>query len=188
MREKKWYSIVLLAVLVLGLLTACGAPDADESQPQSALVRYDHPIGISLSMAEGFTVYEHESMLGCFSSDDGRISVFFAEELRESLENYGFEADLTLEEYARLIADVYGLEAEPTVDSYGNVMIAYEGEGNGMEFSHFAYFHQNESAYWMTTFNCMRDRAEELADDFALWASTIEIPQEPVTAPVPAGN
>ena len=186
MKEKKLYMIVLLAVLLLGLLAACGTPDAGESQPQSALVRYDHPIGISLSMAEGFTVYEHDGILGSYIAEGGRVTVLFAEELFESMENYGFDADLTLEEYAQLIADVYGVDAQPTVDSYGNVMLAYEGEANGMEFSYFAYFHRNDSAFWMTTFTCMRDRAEELKDDFALWASTIEIPDGPVTEPVQA--
>ena len=61
MRTNRMHSIVLPAVLLLGLLTACGMPKAGESQPQSALVRYDHPIGISLPMAEGSTVSDREN-------------------------------------------------------------------------------------------------------------------------------
>lgn len=186
MKSKRLHSFVLLAILLLGLLTACGTSPAGESQPQSALVRYDHPIGISLSMAEGFTETEAEGFLGGYTSEAGDIGVIFAEELYESMENFGLDSDLTLEEYAQLIADSYGLDTAPTTDTNGNLCLVYLREVNGRQFTYYAYFNQNDVAFWTTTFMCLTDESLELADDFATWASSIEIPAEAVTDPVQA--
>lgn len=181
MRAKKQLSIVLTAVLLLGLLTACGTPSPAESQPQSALVRYDHPIGISLSMAEGFEVTQIEGILACYQGAEANVR--FAEELFVSLEALGISADMSLEDYARLILDAYALEGEPLTDSRSNVYIVYNQVIQDQDVAYYAYFSRNDVAFWTTTFMCFAQAAPELEDDFSLWASTIELPAGAVTEP-----
>ena len=58
------YTIVLPTVLMLGLLTGCStSPAAESTQP--ATVRYDHPIGIRLTMAEGFEEQDRQRIQTC---------------------------------------------------------------------------------------------------------------------------
>lgn len=182
MRTKQLLSIVLTAVL-LGLLTACGTSPAAESQPQSALVRYDHPIGISLSMAEGFEIAEVEGILAGYQNRERVINVVVAEELYESLENVGLESELTLEEYGQLLLDSYGIQGSNRADSLGQQHILYEKAVEGQQVRYYAYLYQNDVAFWTVTFMCKRADAPELEEAFSLWASTVQIPAEAVTAP-----
>lgn len=181
---KKVYSVLLAAVLLLSLLTACGGGTASPSQPpaEPSLVEYRHSIGVSLSMAEGFTESSVEGILGCY--EGGESNVRFSEELFENLEYLGYDPEMSLEEYARLILDAYQLEGEPMTDDYGNVYIAYTQDVQGHEIAYYAYFTRGEAAFWTTTFMCFAEIAPDMADDFALWASTIQVPAVPVTQPI----
>ena len=176
MHNKRFFALVLAAVL---LLTACGGPAPAETEP--TLVRYDHPIGVSLSMAEGFEVTQVEGVLGCYQGTEANVR--FAEELFVSLEALGISPEISLEEYAQLILDAYGLEGEPLTDSRGNVYIAYSQVVQDQDVAYYAYFSRNDVAFWTTTFMCFAQIAPELEDDFSLWASTIELPAEAVTEP-----
>lgn len=194
---KKALSVLLAAVLLVSLLAACGgepqpteAPTGKpiETQVQTdpveepALVEYHHPIGVSLSMAEGFVESEVEGILGCY---EGELSnVRFAEELFVTLENLGFDPEMTLEAYAQLILDTYQLEGEPKTDDYGNVYIVYTQDIQGYDVTYYAYFTRGEVAFWMTTFMCFAEIAPDMEDDFALWASTIQVPATAVTEPI----
>ena len=200
MKTKQIFLTLLVAALMLSLLTACGAPSGDETQTdpptetqtevqteattEPNLVQYQHPIGVSLSMEAGFTESSIEGVLACY---EGELSnVRFAEELFESLEalEMGYSGEMTLEEYAQLILDAYQLEGEPMTDDYGNVYIHYTQDIQGYEVAYYAYFNKGEVAFWTTTFMCFEEIASDMEDDFALWASTIQVPDTAVTEPI----
>lgn len=196
---KKALSVLLAAVLLLSLLAACGAepqpaeeptgePTETQTEPQTEpgeeneLVEYHHSIGVSLSMAKGFVESEAEGILGCY---EGELSnVRFAEELFVNLESLGYDPNMSLEEYARLILDVYQLEGAPLTDDHGNVYIVYNQDIQGYDVAYYAYFTRGEAAFWMTTFMCFAEIAPDMEDDFALWASTIQVPATAVTEPI----
>lgn len=183
MKTKRLLSIVLAAVLMLGLLTACGTPSPAESQPQPTLVRYDHPIGISMTMVEGFEPADAEGFLGGYKNRDLFISIAMAEELYESMANVGLDPELTLEEYGQFILDAYGIEGTVGPDALGNPRIRYEKEVQGQPISYFGYLYRNDVAFWTVTFMCKRADADALEADIAAWAATVQIPAEAVTEP-----
>lgn len=182
MRTKQILSVLVLAALLLGLLTACSTPGGEETQAPPSPVEYRHSIGVSLSMAEGFTESSVEGILAGYEGSE--VNIRFAEELFETLEGLGYSREMTLEEYAQLILDAYGLSGEPLTDSYGNVCITYTQEIQGREVAYYAYFDKGAAAFWTTTFMCFAELAPSLEADFGLWASTIRVPDTAVTEPI----
>lgn len=200
---KKVCSVLLAAVLLVSLLAACGGEPQPTEEPTetqtelqteaqtevqtdptegSALVEYHHSIGVSLSMEEGFVESSAEGVLGCY---EGELSnVRFAEELFVNLESLGYDPEMSLEEYAWLILGAYQLEGEPMTDDYGNVYIVYTQDIQGYDVTYYAYFTRGEVAFWMTTFMCFAEIAPDMEADFALWASTIQVPDTAVTEPI----
>lgn len=191
---KKALTVLLAAVLLLSLLTACGgepqpteklteAPTEIQTEAQApALVEYHHSLGVSLSMAEGFVESEVAGILGCYEGEQSNVR--FAEELFVNLEGLGYDPAMSLEEYARLILDAYQLEGEPRTDDYGNVYIVYTQNVQDYEIAYYAYFDRGEAAFWTTTFMCFAEIAPDMEADFALWASTIQVPDTAVTEPI----
>lgn len=182
MKAKQILAAVLLAALIMGLLTACSTPTGDETQAPPSPIEYRHSIGVSLSMAEGFTESSVEGILAGYEGSE--VNVRFAEELFETLEGLGYSREMTLEEYAQLILDAYGFSGEPMTDTYGNVRISYTQEVQGREVAYYAYFDKGEAAFWTTTFMCFAELAPSLEADFGLWASTIQVPDTAVTVPI----
>ena len=170
MKTKKLFSIVLAAVL---LMTACGTGTPTP-------VRYDHPIGLSLTMWEGFEVKDYEGFTGGYENRDQGICMIMAEELYESLANVGIDPEMTLAEYGQLINDSYNTAGTVGTDALGNTYFTYEREVQGGQASYFAYLYQNDVAFWTITFMCAREKADAMAEEFASWAATVELPTQAV--------
>ena len=77
MKHKKLFALVLAATL---LLTACGGPAQAETEPP--MVEYSHPVGITITLPQGFAQIETEGILAGFSNSAEAINVVFEEMLR----------------------------------------------------------------------------------------------------------
>ncbi len=170
----------LLAVLCV-LLCGCSQAPQEPADPLAALTPYTHSLGVSLRMEGTFTETAVSGILGGYEGETANVR--FAEELFQSLENLGMDPAMTTEEYAQLLADTYGLEVAPATDEYGSVYLRYSEDISGVPVAYFAFFTKGPAAFWTTTFMCTEEVTAELEDDFHLWASTIQVPDEAVTEP-----
>ena len=101
MKHKSLFALVLAAAL---LLTACGGPAQAETEPP--MVEYSHPVGITITLPQGFAQIETEGILAGFSNSAEAINVVFEEMLFEEIISYGYDpAAISLEDYARVTAD-----------------------------------------------------------------------------------
>ncbi|MBQ6570543.1 MAG: hypothetical protein IJL87_09865 [Clostridia bacterium] len=189
---KKLFAIIICIAVILST-AACGFLDSEtapESKPESAvesviesavesidplegLEKYTSKSGLSLYMKKGYAETELEGVACYFQGIDSAVSC--SKETNEILEAAGLRTDYTLEEYAQLVATANGFDCTPQTDDYGNVFIVYEKNIDGNDFTYYAYFKTGKDAYWTCNFICLKSDTDKYADDFALWASTIEI-------------
>ena len=178
MKHKNLFALVLAAAL---LLTACGGPAQAETEPTP--VEYSHPVGITITMPQGFTQIEMEGILAGFSNNAEAVNVVFEEMLFEEIISYGYDpAAISLEDYARVTADRLGIEEQPQTEAHGNVYLRHETDNGSYKMTFFEYMHRGEAAFWIATFMCLTEDAEALAPEFARWNSTIQLPAEGVTS------
>lgn len=185
MKLRKLLSILLVLAMTVCMLSACGSGESgtesgggEPADPYEGLTLYEHPVGLSLKMAEGFTQSEVEGILACYEGE--RSNVRMEAEAFTTLEALGYNgSEMTEEEYGQLIREAYALEGDVQTDDYGNVYIAYNQEVQEVSVSYFAFFDKGEDAFWTTTFMCMTEQAEELEPDFHLWAGTIQVGAAP---------
>ena len=181
MKHQKFFALILAAAL---LLTACSGPAPVETEP--ALVKYEHPVGLTITMPEGFAQIEMEGVLAGYGSNAEEINVVFEELLFEEIVSYGYDpAQISLEDYARVTGERIGVEAQPQTDDLGGVYFRHDREADGHTMTFFEYMHRGEAAFWVVTFMCLADRAEALAPEFARWNATVQLPAEGVTTFVP---
>lgn len=181
MKHKKLFALVLAAAL---LLTACGGPAQAETEPP--MVEYSHPVGITITLPQGFAQIETEGILAGFSNSAEAINVVFEEMLFEEIISYGYDpAAISLEDYARVTADRLGIEEQPQTDAHGNVYLRHESDSGDHAMTFFEYMHRGEAAFWIATFMCLTEDAETLAPEFARWNTTVQLPKEGVTTFTP---
>lgn len=178
MKQKHIFAIALTVILIAGTFVGCGVADIED------LMLYEHPVGVSLRMEEGFTETEVEGLLACYEGPNANVRI--EEEAFATLEALGYSIT-TEEDYAQLILDAYQLNGIVETDEYGNVYIAYTEEIQGTTVAYYAFFDKGEYSFWTTTFMCLEAQAQRYLDDFHLWASTIDTSraQPPVVEPIP---
>lgn len=178
MKLKQNFSIALVVILIVSAFTGCGGVDIEN------LTLYEHPVGVSLQMEAGFSETEVEGILACYEGPNANVRI--EEEAFATLEALGYSI-MTEEEYAQLILDAYQLNGSVETDEYGNVYIVYTEEIQGATVAYYAFFDKGEYSFWTTTFMCFESQAQRYADDFRLWASTIDTSraQPPVVELVP---
>ena len=139
MKHQKFFALILAAAL---LLTACSGPAPVETEP--ALVKYEHPVGLTITMPEGFAQIEMEGVLAGYGSNAEAINVVFEELLFEEIVSYGYDpAQISLEDYARVTGERIGVEAQPQTDDLGGVYFRHDRAADGYTMTFFEYMHRS---------------------------------------------
>lgn len=195
MKKKTFLAVAVSFALSAGAVTGCAdagtkeisssSRETEETSQQETetekeddiyqgLVLYESSSGISLYMEEGFTEDSLEGFVCYFERDDCAMNC--QEETFEELQNAGYSSDMSLEEYAGLIAELYQTGTEAITDEYGNVYIVYSQDIDGANFTYYDFFDKGSSSFWSTNFMCLTDEKTSFEDNFKLWASSIRVP------------
>lgn len=113
---------------------------------------------------------------GVFCYFEGENSVLSCTvETFELLENANIDTTVSAKEYAELVIEANKFDGGAKTDKYGNVYFTYEKEIDGNEFTYFAYIIKTDDAFYTCNFICLSSQSSSFEEDFALWASSIEI-------------
>lgn len=188
---KKFLAVCFCLVLLLGM-TACSITDdtvndstqskaeeassqVESADPLDELKKYTSDSGITIYMADGFKEKDlGVDTVACYFESDNAIFTCSVESF-ELLESLNFDADMSLEEYGQLVIDANGFDSKLETDEYGNVYMKYVQNIEGNDFTYYGYFKKGAESFWTCNLVCLTESEAEFEDDFALWASTIEI-------------
>lgn len=166
----KRISSMIICLVLLGLLAACGSTESEG--PYAGLVLYENDAGISLYMDKGFSEGSAEGVTCAYSKDS--IGLACKAESIETLESFGY-TDLNETDYANLIVELNGYEAVPQTDEYGLTYVLYEQDVMEIPYTYVAFFMKGETSFWAMNFMCPTADLSENEADFHLWASSAKV-------------
>jgi len=143
--------------------------------PFDDLKKYTSDSGITIYMADGFTEKDFEGEgIECYMESNDCILTCRVETF-ELLANLNIDTNMTVEEYGQLVIDANQFDSELKTDDYGNVYMEYVQNIDGIDFTYYGYFKKGTDAFWTCNLVCQTSRTAEFEDQFALWASSIEL-------------
>lgn len=144
-------ALCLILVLVLALsFTACSSDE---------LVQYDSATGLSIMMPKGFEEADMAGFTTTFQKRD--LAVFALNEKLSDIVSYGFDENITLQEYTDIITTGNGYAAS-TTNEYGDLYFTYESTVEGSD------------GFWFVNFVCFSEEQDKYLPLFMEWASTME--------------
>lgn len=166
MKKRVWKMGKTLPVLLALLLvfTGCGIKLAKEKTFSKA--------GMSITLTDQFAEKDIVTYTATYQSN--RYLVFALKEEFSLFEDAGLSADMSLEEYADLIAYNNGIEME-LKEQQGVTYFEYEKTANGKELSYFAVIARGADAYWLIQFACEEEDYAKSQELFLKWAKTIQV-------------
>ena len=164
--------IKLMMVFVLALIfgtigfAGCGAKPVKEETFESTW-------GLSITLNSKF--YRTTSSFSMCLTDDN--VVFMANrEKKSSFVILGYDADMSLEEYAQLCIESNGLTCDIEHDLENDfVYFEYTNVSQGAEYYYFAVAKKGEYAYWLCQFACLNREKAKYQNKMVGWATTITI-------------
>ena len=158
---KKILCLCLSLVLILSLLTACSAKPKDFTWN-----------GLKLTLDSAFVEHEVTNESASYANYFKTYVVVISYETVQSLVELGFDADMTVEEYAALSIEANEFDAEvKTVD--GVTYYNYTGDADGTEYTYMATIHLLNNAFWMVQFASETKNYESAEAQFLAWAKTV---------------
>ena len=160
---KKITCVLLAMCLICCMLSACGGTGGkEETLPAEMTVSFgDTGAKITLPTELGFEQMASElnEYFGVGANGEWSIIV-----------NTDEKGDYTLDEYAELTAKAN--DANRAVkDADGNYYFTYNNEG----YRFYTAVREGANKYYRVAFYCFSDVWSDYADNFALWATTIEV-------------
>lgn len=153
------------AVLALVLLSGCGR----------AVAVYDSGAGLTIVMHEGMEPFAAEGAVMALADERCMMTA-----QRESLEGYtagGLELGaMSLEEYAHLTALANGLDGQFESDENGNLYLSRNVQVEGGEYYYHTVVYRGSDAFWLLTFACSEELAEDYAGYFTEWSDSVNVP------------
>lgn len=157
---------VLAALAALVIFGGCA---------RKAAVLYDSGVGLTLTMHEGMVPFEAEGAVMALADDDCMMTV-----RRESLEDYaagGLDLSaMTTAEYADLTAEANGIGQQFDTDENGNLYVSYNARMDGVEYYYHTVLYRGSDAFWLVTFACFEEVAEDYAGLFTEWSGSVTLP------------
>ena len=158
---KKTLCLCLSLVLILSLLTSCSAKPKDFTWN-----------GLTITLDGAFIEHEVTKESASYANYFKTYVVVISYETVNSLVESGFEADMTVEEYATLSIEANEFEAEiKTVD--GVTYYNYTGDADGTEYTYMVTIHLLGNSFWMVQFASETKNYESAEAQFIAWAKTV---------------
>ncbi len=157
---KKLLCVAISLVLVLSLLTACSA------KPENFTWN-----GLTLTLDSSFVEHEIAQESASYASYFKMYVVVISYETVESLVDLGYDADMTVAEYAALSIEVNEFDSEvKTVD--GVTYYNYTGNADGTDYTYMATVHLYGGSFWLVQFASETKDYEKAEAQFIAWAKT----------------
>lgn len=158
----KRVSLLLAAVLILGLFAACGssAPEAQD---------YTLACGGTLTAENGLTETEQAPFTTTLMGKNTMVT--FLDENKQLLAQ-----GISLEEYAAIVVSGNGLENDFALDSNGNLATTYTRQVEENTFFYYAAVYETDSSFWLVQMTCLEDQKDVYEPLFSQWLATVELP------------
>lgn len=158
---KKLLCLCASLVLVLSLLTSCAAKPKDFTWN-----------GLTVTLDSSFTVHETSQEAISYASYFKTYVVVVSYETVSSLTELGYDADMTVAEYAALSIEANEFESEvKTTD--GVIYYNYTGNADGTDYTYMATVHLLGGSFWLVQFACETKDYETAEPQFINWAKTV---------------
>ena len=158
--KKRFTALVCVAAMAVCMLASCGASSKDFSAA-----------GMTITLTNAFTEKELASATSYYESTTS-IVLTLKEEF-SLFEQNGISTDISLKEYAELIAYNNGFDVE-IIENDGLTYFTYENTANGKDFTYLATVHKCSDAFWLIQFACESKNYEKLSKDFMTWAKSVK--------------
>ena len=158
---KKLLCVCISLVLVLSLCTSCSSSPKDFTWN-----------GLTITLTSSFVEHEVTNESASYANYFKTYVVVISYETVQSLVDLGYDADMTVEEYAALSIEANEFDAEvKTVD--GVTYYNYTGDADGTEYTYMATVHLQGNSFWMVQFASQSTDYEAAEPEFLAWAKTV---------------
>ena len=82
--------------------------------------------------------------------------------------------DISLKDYASLVANASGLDVKVT-ESEGLTVFEFNETTKGTEFYHLAVFYKGTTAFWTFEFACAEKNTKKMTPSFLKWAKSVKV-------------
>lgn len=127
--------------------------------------------GISITLNNSFKQENDEAFK--FSAYTKNVWVYG---VRDNFADYEGIENLSVDEYAKLIADSLSHENKSEIaHDKGLTYMTYDytNNENGMTFTYFTSFYKMDSAFWIVQFATKKETAEKYRTDIQKWAASV---------------
>ena len=158
---KKLLCVCISLVLMLSLLTSCSTKPKDFTWN-----------GVTLTLDSGFVEHEITNESASYANYFKAYVVVVSYETVSSLTELGYDADMTVAEYAALSIEANEFESEvKTTD--GVTYYNYTGNADGTDYTYMATVHLLGGSFWLVQFACETKDYANAESQFLAWAKTV---------------
>ena len=161
---KRFVAFVCAMVMIMSVAAGCSTPEKV----------FDTGAGLTITLPGNFQE-ENDVSTGataCYVTNSAGVLIL--KETFEDLEAAGFSADMTLDEYGKVVIEANSLTTD-LQEADGIKYFTYENGDEGQKFTYYATVFEGSDAFWLVQFFCLSDQYENLQSDFQEWAKTIQI-------------
>ncbi len=157
-------SVIFACLSVLVLAVGCGVKEQT----------FSSDAGVSVTLTNEFEETPMTGVTYCVSSKN---IVFMAQkESFELVEEYGYDINMSLSEYAQICIDNNSLNSIVNENIDKNLTyFVYTAKSSGIEFSYYAFVKKGTDAFWLCQIACYSVSEDNLKDQIFDWASTIVV-------------
>ncbi len=159
-------AFVVACLSTICLLTGCGVTPKTFSTSDAKF---------SIELTSDFKAFSQDGL--DLSLSTAKVGVFVSHETFEYLENYGYDRDMSLTEYAQLCIDNNQLtNILPSQDSERDLIyFEYRKTVDYNYFYYLAVVNKGTDSFWICNFACENEYYENYTEQFLDWATTIAV-------------
>ena len=162
---KRFSAWVLLTVMMLSLLTACGKTKKFTGD------------GITITLSEVFVKKSNPEATFYYESPD--IAVLGTRTDKSDIEMSGDEDTDSLEDYVQKFISANGIKSDVEVVDKGDYMYLETTENrNGTNYAYLISFYENEDDFWVVRFACYKEAYDSFKKNIKKYAKSVTFSEE----------
>lgn len=161
-------SFLVCLMLIMSVFAACGENTSEKEYTKN---------GLTITLPENAKEMDDSYGYSAAYQIGNTIVIAAMEESLDMLSSLGLDETSTVEDYAKLVAEVNGYSADDVTTITGTdiPMFEYSSTVSDVEYKYIGSCYKGTDSFWFINFGTVASNYDSVKEDFERWAASVKI-------------